>query len=77
MSAIYPASVRNTIYESVEIFDRIVEIETKRDIVHMRCDWFNGIYLVPTVKGEFKAKATLMGAEYEDPEEIEIAFICE
>ena len=69
--------VGNTVYESVNISENIVEIETKRHIVHTKYDWFGGIYLVPLQKGEFKVKATLMCSEYEDPEETEIVFICE
>ena len=51
-------------------------IETKRGIVHTRWDSFGGVYLVPMKKGEFKAKATFMCAEYENPEEMEITFVC-
>lgn len=69
-------AVSNSIYESVEIFDNMVSIETKRGIVHTRWDSFGGVYLVPMKKGEFKAKATFMCAEYENPEEMEITFVC-
>lgn len=68
---------RNTDFESVDIFDNIVSIEIKNGIVHTRWGSFRGIYIVPLVKGEFMAKVTLMCAEYEDPEETEITFICE
>ena len=71
------SSIGNTYFESVEIYDNKVEIETKKDIVHTKFDWFDGAYIVPVRKGEFKVKATLMCAEYEDPEEMEITFICE
>lgn len=71
------ASLENAIYESVKIHDNKVEIETKREMVHTKSDWFNGVYIVPAQKGEFKVKATLMCAEYEEPEKIEITFICE
>lgn len=71
------ASVGNTVFESVDIYDNKVEIETKSGIVHTKFDWFRGIYLVPSMKGTFKGKATLMCAEYKDPEEIEITFVCE
>ena len=68
---------RNTVFKSVTISDNIVSIELKNGIVHSRWESFNDIYIVPLIKGEFKAKATLMCAEYEDPEEMEITYICE
>jgi len=70
-------SVGNSIYESVEVFDNTVEIETRRGILHTRSDWFGGIYIVPMKPGVYKAKVTLMCAEYEEPEERELTFICE
>lgn len=76
-SSIYALSNGNSIYESVEILDNIVEIEQNRGILHTKFDYFNGIYLVPLVRGEFSARVTLMCAEYEDPEELEIIFKCE
>ena len=68
---------RNNVFKSVTISDNIVSIELKNGIVHSRWESFNDIYIVPLIKGEFKAKATLMCAEYEDPEEMEITYICE
>ena len=35
------------------------------------------IYIVAIKKGKFKAKATFMCAEYENPDKIELTFICE
>lgn len=32
-------------------------------------DWFKGTYIVPTIKGKFKAKISLMCSEYLEPEE--------
>lgn len=69
--------VRNTIYESVDIFDNMVNIETRNGIVHTKWDSFSGIYIVPMKKGEFRAKITFMCAEYEDPDEKELIFLCE
>lgn len=67
----------NNTYEPVEIEDSIVEIEPNQGIVHTKSDYFGGIYLVPLKKGEFKAKVTLMCAEYEDPQELDLNFLCE
>ena len=67
----------NSDYGSVEINDNIVGIETKNGIVHTKYDWFGGLYIVPLTKGEYTAKVTMMCAEYEDPEETELRFICE
>lgn len=70
-------AVRNTVFESVDICDNTVNIELKDGIVHTKWDSFRDIYIVPLMQGEFKAKVTLMCAEYEDPEETEITFVCE
>ena len=66
-----------TIYESVDIYDNIVSIETKNGIVHTKWDSFRDIYIVPMKKGEFKVKVTFMCAEYENPDETELVFLCE
>lgn len=65
----------NTIYESIEIEDNIVEIEHKHGIVHTKYGYFSGAYIVPLVAGVYEAKVTLMCAEYENPEETVIKFI--
>lgn len=70
-------TVRNTVFESVYISDNMVSIEAQNGIVHTKWDSFSDIYIVPLRKGVFKAKVTLMCAEYEDPEESEITFVCE
>ncbi len=66
-----------TIYESVDIYDNIVSIETKNGIVHTKWDSFRDIYIVPMKKGEFRVKVTFMCAEYENPDETELVFLCE
>ena len=76
-SAMSVYAVRNTVFESVDICDNTVNIELKDGIVHTKWDSFRDIYIVPLMQGEFKAKVTLMCAEYEDPEETEITFVCE
>lgn len=65
------------IFEPVDIFDNIVTIEMQNGIVHTKWDSFRDIYITPLEKGIFKAKVTLMCAEYEEPEEAEITFVCE
>ncbi len=65
----------NSIFESIEIDDNIVEIEQKQGIVHTKSDCFSGAYIVPIAVGEYEAKVTLMCAEYEEPEETTIKFI--
>lgn len=72
-----PRLVKNSVFESIEIEDNIVEIEQKQGIVHTRLDYFNGSYIVPMTAGAYEAKVTLMCAEYEDPEETTIKFIVE
>lgn len=67
----------HTVFESLDISDNTVNIEIKNGIVHTKYDRFGDIYITPTVKGIFKAKVTLMCAEYEEPEETEITFSCE
>lgn len=67
----------HTVFESLDISDNTVNIEIKNGIVHTKCDRFRDIYITPTEKGIFKAKVTLMCAEYEEPEETEITFSCE
>ena len=70
-------TVRNNVFESVYISDNMVNIETHNGIVHTKWDSFRDIYIVPLMKGVFKAKVTLMCAEYKDPEETELTFVCE
>lgn len=67
----------HTVFESLDISDNTVNIEIKNGIVHTKCDRFRDIYITPLTKGIFKAKVTLMCAEYEEPEETEITFSCE
>ena len=55
----------------------MVSIEIKDGIVHTRLSSFRDIYIVPMKRGEFKARVELMCAEYENPEETELTFICE
>ena len=69
--------MRNIIFELVNISSNRIDIETKNGIVHSKCDFFNGIYIDPMKKGRFKAKVVFMCAEYENPEEKELTFICE
>lgn len=70
-------TIGHTIGESVEVTDNILEIETEHSIVHTKCDWFGGIYIVPLKKGSYKAEVTLMCSEYEEPEVTDIVFVCE
>lgn len=76
ISDISAISVGNSIYETVDVLDNTVNIETRRGIVHTRSDCFYGIYIVPLKKGTYIAKATIMCAEYDEPELMEITFIC-
>lgn len=71
-----PMASRVDFDESIDISDNVVEIESK-GIVHTKFGCFSGIRIVPMVKGTFKAKAILMCAEYEKPDETEITFVCE
>lgn len=71
-----PASYHTNIAE-MEIDDSIIDVEVRTSIVHTKSTWFRGIYLVPLRKGVFHAKATLMCAEYEEPDRFEMVFICE
>ena len=70
-------TVRNSIFESMDISGNMVSIESKNGIVHTKWDSFRGTYIVPMKKGRFKAKVTFMCAEYEDLEETEVSFVCE
>lgn len=70
-------TVRNSIFESMDISGNMVSIESKNGIVHTKWDSFRGAYIVPMKKGRFKAKVTFMCAEYEDLEETEVRFVCE
>lgn len=45
-----------------------------KQIPHKDLEWFDGIYVVPTVKGKFRVKITLMCSEYLEPEERYISF---
>ena len=67
----------NTVFESVDISDNVVNIETKNGIVHTKFDFFRGFYIVPLSQGEFKVKITLMCAEFSDPIKKELTIICE
>ena len=78
LSAYIASPIRaNSVFESIEIEDNIVEIEQKQGIVHTKFDFFPGGYIVPVTPGEYEAKVTLMCAEYEDPEEKTLRFIVE
>lgn len=70
-------TIGNTVIESVDIFDNMVDIKIPNGIVHTKWESFGDIYITPLVKGTFKAKVTLMCAEYEEPEVTEITFVCE
>ena len=70
-------AMRNSVFESLDIFDNKVNIEIKSGIVHTKKNSFRDIYIVAMKKGNFKAKATFMCAEYENPDKIELTFICE
>lgn len=48
-----------TIYESVDIYDNIVSIETKNGIVHTKWDSFRDIYIVPMKKVNLKLRLHL------------------
>ena len=70
-----PKLAGNSVYESVDISNNTVDIVQRQGIVHTKYDWFSGAYIVPIVPGEFEAKATIMCAEYEEPEEMTIKFV--
>lgn len=61
----------------VEIDGNTLEIHLRRDIVHTKHYCCRDFYLVPTTTGEFQAKVTLMCAEYLQPKESFITFVCE
>lgn len=67
----------NTANDFVNIKENIVYLDVKNGIVHTKYDSLRGLYIVPMEKGVFKAKVSLMCAEYEEPEETEFTFICE
>lgn len=78
LSAYIASPIRaNSVFESIEIQDNIVEMEQKQGIVHTKFDFFPGGYIVPVTPGEYEAKVTLMCAEYEDPEETTLRFVVE
>lgn len=78
LSAYISSPIRaNTVFESIDIENNIVEIEQKQGIVHTKFDYFSGGYIVPVVPGKYEAKVTLMCAEYEAPEETTIRFVVE
>ncbi|MDC7290699.1 DUF4062 domain-containing protein [Blautia schinkii] len=70
-------TIRNNVFESMDIFDNTVNIEIKSGIVHTKWDSFRDIYIVPMKKGKFRAKVIFMCAEYEGSDEMELTFICE
>lgn len=70
-------TTHNSPFESIDIIENMVSIEIKDGIVHTRLSSFRDIYIVPMKRGEFKARVELMCAEYENPEETELTFICE
>ena len=72
-----PSVSANSIYESIEIEDNIVDIEIKNGLVHTKFTWFAGGYIVPTIPGTYEAKVICMCAEYTDPDEKTIKFIIE
>ena len=74
---ISPFLVHDKVSDRMDIFDNMIDVEISDGILHTRWTNFRGIYLVPMKRGEFQAKATFMCAEYEDPEEVEIKFVCE
>ena len=69
--------VNPNIYENVEVVDNILMIETNRGLLHTKSDSFDSIYVVALEKGKFKAKVSLMCAEFVEPVNIEITFVCE
>ena len=72
-----PRLNNNTVFESIEIEDNIVEIENRQGIVHSKFAYYTGSYIIPFIPGEYEAKVTIMCAEYEDPEETVIKFVVE
>lgn len=63
--------------EALTIAGNVVKVESDNGILHSTSGCFGGIYIIPRQKGEFKAKVTLMCAEYEEPQERELIFVCE
>ncbi|MCD7882743.1 MAG: hypothetical protein LUI87_03405 [Lachnospiraceae bacterium] len=63
--------------ESLTIVGNVVKVESDNGILHSTSGCFGGIYIIPKQKGEFRAKVTLMCAEYEEPEKRELIFVCE
>lgn len=58
----------NTIYESLTVSGNTVNIEWKNGIVHTKSDYMKGVYIVPLVEGKYRIKATIMCAEYKEPD---------
>ena len=63
--------------KAMDIYENMVGIEIKNGIVHTKWYDFRGVYIVPMKKGKFKAKVEFMCAEYVNPDEVELTFICE
>lgn len=62
---------------SFNIKDNKVYIDEKNGIVHTKSYSLPGLYIVPMEKGVFKATVSLMCAEYDEPEKIELNIICD
>lgn len=76
-SSLYSEIRNSSLFEMMEIENNVVEIEQRNGIVHTKSDWFPGAYVVPLIKGEFEAKASIMCAEYDRPREATIRIVVE
>lgn len=59
------ASVSAT--ESMDVYDHAVDIENVQ-IQHYDLAWYRGLYIVPTAKGKYQIRCSIMCSEYIEPE---------
>jgi hypothetical protein len=57
-----------SINQSITINKRSIRAEC-RQLPHRDFEWFDGIYVIPTIKGKFQIKCIMMCSEYIEPEE--------
>ena len=50
------------------VVEHVLSVEFDQFLLKTRC-WLDGLYIVPTAKGKFKAKISMMCSEYPDWEE--------
>lgn len=65
------------VIEMIEIENNVVELEDRQGVVHTKVEGFSGAYIIPVSAGNYEAKAIIMCAEYDSPEEKTIQFVVE